>query len=81
MKTKILKATSKGQITLPKKWRDKFKSDNFFAEINPDRIIIKPLELETEEKWELLFDADLDNDGEGILVDDLIKRLKKIIDG
>ena len=78
MPTKILKATSKGQVTLPKKWRQRFDTDNFFAEIEADRIIIKPLELE-DENWETVFDANRHNNGKGISVEDMIKSLKKLM--
>jgi len=78
MTTKILKATTKGQITLPKKWRDRFHTDNFTAEIDENQIVIKPIDLDNHEQWETIFDAEEDNNGQGILVDDLIKRLKKI---
>jgi len=40
---KILQATSRGQVTLPKDWRDKFETTYFEAEIEDDRIIITPL--------------------------------------
>ena len=77
MTIKILKATSKGQITLPKQWRESFDSDNFLAEIDQDKIIIKPLDID-QSQWEAIFDADRDNKGEGIQIDDLIKKLKSL---
>ncbi len=55
---KILTATSRGQITLPKNWRDKFDTRFFEIEIEDDQISIKPLkkrkdlEGELEETWE-----------------------------
>ena len=78
MTTKILKATSKGQITLPKKWRDRFDTENFKAEIAENQIVIKPIKLSDDEQWETIFDADRDNNGEGVPVNELIKILKKI---
>lgn len=40
---KILTATSRGQITLPKFWRDKMNTINYKATIKEDKIIIEPL--------------------------------------
>ncbi len=40
---KILTATSRGQITLPKFWRDKMQTSNLKATIDDNRIIIEPL--------------------------------------
>lgn len=53
----ILSATSRGQVTLPKDWRDKFDTRFYEAEIEDGRIIIKPLlskkslEDKAEEAW------------------------------
>lgn len=33
-----------GQITLPKKWRNKFKTQKFIAEETAEGLLIKPLE-------------------------------------
>ncbi|HLG25909.1 MAG TPA: AbrB/MazE/SpoVT family DNA-binding domain-containing protein [Candidatus Gracilibacteria bacterium] len=40
---KILHATSRGQITLPKEWRDKFKVEYYEARVEVDKIVITPL--------------------------------------
>lgn len=32
-----------GQITLPKKWREKYKTTKYTAEITDDGLLIKPL--------------------------------------
>lgn len=56
--TTILSATSRGQITLPKNWRDQFDTAYYEAEIQGDSIVIKPLkrqkglENELEEAWQ-----------------------------
>lgn len=39
-----LKVFNTGQITLPKKWRDKFTTKNFIAEETPEGLLIKPIE-------------------------------------
>ena len=40
---KILQATSRGQITLPKKWRDSFDTNYFKVEVKSEKLIIVPL--------------------------------------
>ena len=55
---KILQATSRGQITIPKVWRDKFDTNYYVVEIKDEEIIMKPmLENKTfkdgvESSWE-----------------------------
>lgn len=57
---KILQATERGQITLPKKWRDKFATSYFIVEMNSDSMLIKPmkargegsLDLELKQAWD-----------------------------
>lgn len=77
MTTKISKCTQKGQITLPKEWRDQFKTDDFMIEYNEKKLIIKPIHLANLQE-EILFDAERDNDGRGVSIDHMIKLLKKI---
>ena len=81
MTHKILKSTSRGQITLPKQWRSHFSTDSYFVEMHDDKLVIKPLHLEEMEGEEVLFDADRDNEGTGLSPDDLIRTLKKIRNG
>jgi len=78
MNMKVVKSTTKGQITLPKNWRNKFDTDNFLLEIASGKIIIKPIRIEELQDEEVIFDADRDNNGAGIPVGDMIKMLKKI---
>lgn len=79
MNTQIIKSTPKGQITLPKKWRSKFKTDIFVLEINAGNIQIKPIDVsELAVSEEVLFDARRDNAGKGISPDTMISLLKKI---
>ena len=40
---KILQATIRGQVTLPKAWRDKFGTQYFMAEIREESLVIKPV--------------------------------------
>jgi len=78
MTKKILKSTERGQITLPKQWRNHFPTDSYLVEMHDDRLVIKPLNLADVGEEEVLFDADRDNDGKGISPEDIIHALKKI---
>lgn len=55
---KVLHSTSRGQITLPKEWRDGFDTDYFKVEIQKDKLIIVPMNPEksfknkVEESWQ-----------------------------
>ena len=55
---KILQTTSRGQVTLPKDWRDQFPTNYFKAKINGTQIIIEPLipekdfEQSVEDSWQ-----------------------------
>lgn len=76
MPTKISKCTEKGQITLPKQWRDLFDTDSFVVDFDNKQLTIKPFHM-SKTKEDLIFDADRDNQGKGIPLDDMIKMLKK----
>lgn len=80
MASKIVKSTSKGQITLPMEWRKKFETNTYIMQIETGQITVTPLNLKKMEE-EILFDADRDNEGTGVSVDDMISRLKKIKNG
>lgn len=80
MITKIIKSTSKGQITLPKSWRNKFHTDCFMLRMDTDYVIIKPINVH-ELSEEVVFDADRDNKGKGVSPDEIIRVLKKIKHG
>ncbi|NOS67569.1 MAG: AbrB/MazE/SpoVT family DNA-binding domain-containing protein [Candidatus Peribacteraceae bacterium] len=81
MTTKVLQSTERGQITLPKQWRDHFKTDNYLVEMHNDRLVIIPFQLGVASDEEVLFDADRDNDGKGVSPDEIIRALKKIRHG
>jgi len=78
--TIITKATSKGQITLPAKWRKNFPTDRFLIKEKNGILEISPIFLEQIEKQKeyTVFDAIRDNKGKGIKAKDLKKVLKKI---
>ena len=81
MTYKVVKPTNRGQITLPKNWRNHFKTDNFVLEIDNARIIIKPLYIEELSDEEVIFDADRDNNGKGVSPDEMIHMLKEVQNG
>ncbi len=43
-----LKVFNTGQITLPKRWRDKFDTKNFIAEETKQGLLIKPIETKND---------------------------------
>lgn len=77
----IVKATTKGQITIPAKWRKRFNTDRFLVNIKDTHLEIKPINLDNiNEKQEYtVFDAIRDNKGKGIKAKDLLKVLKKTV--
>ncbi len=78
MKT-IVKATSRGQITLPSKWRKGFSTDNFIIKEMDGVLEIRPVNIEDLEKEEYtVFDALRDNKGKGIKAEELLNILNKI---
>lgn len=78
MRRKIAKSTERGQLTLPKEWRDHFPTNSFIVEMHDDRLIITPLNLEKADNEEILFDADRDNNGKGVSAEDMIAMIRKI---
>lgn len=78
MASKIVTSTSRGQITLPKHWRKHFDTDNYVLHMFEDKIVIMPVDVPETSTEEVLFDADRDNDGEGVPVEEMISLLKKL---
>lgn len=81
MTTKIVKSTTRGQITLPGQWRAHFPTDHYLVEMHGDRLVIIPFHLNSATEEEILFDADCDNEGKGVSPEQMIKTLKKIRHG
>jgi len=77
----IVKATSKGQITLPASWRRHFSTHHFAVKEKGEKLEIKAIDLKAIERSKeyTVFDAIRDNKGEGIKAKDLVKILKKNI--
>lgn len=78
MQKVIEKSTTKGQITLPKSWRDLFNTQHFLILPEEDRLVIKPLILDDDSGYVSIFNADRDNDGKGISAKKILKILKSI---
>ena len=79
--TTVVKATTKGQITLPAAWRRKYKTSYFILKSKKEGLEISPLSLASQspEKDEYtVFDALRDNRGQGIKAGDLVDILKKL---
>ena len=78
--TSIVKATTKGQITIPARWRKKFDTNQYLVKEKAGSLIISPLDLEKIEAANeyTIFDAVRDNNGKGIPAEDFLKILKKI---
>jgi len=79
--TTIVKATTKGQITLPVRWRQNFSTNRYIIKERNGKLEIAPFNLEKLEKQNeyTVFDAIRDNKGKGIKAKDLVKVLKKTI--
>jgi len=74
----ILKATAKGQVTLPVKWRKNFSTNSFVAKEKGDILEIRPIDIEKVDKEYTVFDAIRDNKGKGVKAENLVKILKSI---
>lgn len=81
MTAKVVKSTSKGQITIPNEWRKKFSTDNFVLQMEEKTLTITPINLDALRSEEVIFDAERDNVGKGISPAEMIKALKKIRNG
>ncbi|PIR03340.1 MAG: hypothetical protein COV60_00830 [Candidatus Magasanikbacteria bacterium CG11_big_fil_rev_8_21_14_0_20_43_7] len=79
--TTIVKATSKGQVTLPVKWRRQFNTDNFLATEKDGVLELRPLDINdaVKKKEITVFDALRDNKGKGLKAKELSRLLKKTL--
>jgi bifunctional DNA-binding transcriptional regulator/antitoxin component of YhaV-PrlF toxin-antitoxin module len=81
---KIGTVTSKGQITLPMSWRKQNKVNQVLITENNNSLVIEPMEIKNYKKRDvdtgekIIFDADRDNNGEGIDADDIIKMIDEL---
>lgn len=79
--TTVVKATTKGQITLPVAWRSRFKTSQFVVRERGEALEVMPLLLDKIDAGGeyTVFDALRDNRGKGIKAKDLVKLLKKTL--
>ncbi len=79
--TTIVKATSKGQITLPVTWRRQVTTDRFVIREKGKVLEIRPLDLrkiEEAERYTTIFDAVRDNKGKGMPAKDFLAMLRRV---
>ena len=74
----VQKATSRGQITLPVRWRKKFNTNQFLVEAQETFLKIVPIDTDDLEEYEVILDADRDNGGKDILAEEIITMIDKI---
>lgn len=77
-KTNIQKVTTRGQITLPKVWRDENEGSLVQVEIRDGSLVVRPAKLDSDD--EVVWSAARDNNGKGIDDKEFIKLLQGIID-
>jgi AbrB family looped-hinge helix DNA binding protein len=77
---KFAKITSKGQITLPIRWRELVATDQVMIEMKGEKIEITPAKFAGKNDDITVFDAIRDNKGKGLKATDLLKILKEIDD-
>lgn len=78
--TTLVKATTRGQITLPARWRKNFSTDQYLLKEKEGTLEISPVNIKALEKKigeYTVFDAIRDNEGRGITAKDLVRMLKK----
>ncbi|MDD3263015.1 MAG: AbrB/MazE/SpoVT family DNA-binding domain-containing protein [Candidatus Absconditabacteria bacterium] len=77
-----LKSFNTGQITLPKKWRDKFKTSIFTAEERNGGLFIKPI---VEDSKQVVYYENKEGFGifspDGLDPEQLISQIKQIQNG
>ncbi len=77
-KTNIQKVTTRGQITLPKAWRDVNGSSLVQVQVKDDTLVIRPAKLDSED--EVVWSAARDNNGKGIEDRKFLKVLQEIVE-
>ena len=81
--TYALKTFNTGQITLPKKWRDRVGTKTFIAEERPEGLLIRPVGASTE--WNVVYYESKDGFGlyseNGIDPETIIRNIKSLSHG
>ncbi|HLD18308.1 MAG TPA: AbrB/MazE/SpoVT family DNA-binding domain-containing protein [Patescibacteria group bacterium] len=77
----IIRATSKGQITLPAAWRKNVETNQYLLKVQEGSLLITPLDVGAleDENWETVFDAKIHAKGKGIPLDNFIDLLRKTL--
>jgi bifunctional DNA-binding transcriptional regulator/antitoxin component of YhaV-PrlF toxin-antitoxin module len=79
---RVQKMTSKGQITLPSKWRAEVGTQHVVVKTKGTMLTVAPARFEEDEddaNWTTIFDKDRDNDGKGVPASEFIRILKKLV--
>ena len=76
---RVQKMTSKGQITLPSKWRRAVGTQHVVLQERGNTLMVAPARIEEAEEgtWEIIFNAKRDNNGKGIPADEFIRILQR----
>ena len=80
---RVQKMTSKGQITLPSKWRARVGTQHVIVRAQGTKLTIAPARFEFEDDDEdraddeIIFSAKRDNKGKGIPIDEFVRILEK----
>lgn len=72
--------TSKGQITLPSKWRSAVGTEHVIVRTKGRMLTIAPARFEEDENdgnWITIFDKDRDNNGKSIPAEEFVSILRK----
>jgi len=77
---RVQKVTSKGQFTLPAKWRHQYGGSQVMVNTRGSELVIMPMRdmSEVKEEWETLWDAKRDNNGKGIEAGEFLKIMKEV---
>lgn len=77
--TRVQKVTSKGQITLPKIWRDQMGTNLITVSQRGDRLEITPAHIQEDGKgWVTIYSAERDTKGKPVSAKALAKKIQKI---
>jgi bifunctional DNA-binding transcriptional regulator/antitoxin component of YhaV-PrlF toxin-antitoxin module len=71
---KVLQATSRGQVTLPKKWREQFDTDYYEAKMTSEGLMLTPIVKEKNLNEELNEAWQEYKDGECVADEEVIKK-------
>lgn len=79
---RVQKMTSKGQITLPSKWRAAVGTEHVMLKTNGNVLTVSPARFEDDEddaNDTIIFSAERDNNGKGVPASEFVRILKKLV--